>query len=168
VDSKPMRIILNLLIVLLLNGCVSTSKDNKLPQVVSDYFDTYAKREDFNKFMTYYADNAQFEDIIYGNSFNSKVEISNFLEWNKGEFKILNGNKALTVTRHTFGVNTAITEGFFHTFSYDGQKLGPWLFVITQEFDSNHKIIRQTDWINYTPRVDFLGGKNMNDELVKK
>lgn len=163
-----MRIILNLLIVLILNGCVSTSKDNKLPQVVSDYFDTYAKREDFNKFMTYYADNAQFEDIIYGNSFNSKVEISNFLEWNKGEFKILNGNKALTVTRHTFGVNTAITEGFFHTFSYDGQKLGPWLFVITQEFDSNHKIIRQTDWINYTPRVDFLGGKNMNDELVKK
>ena len=163
-----MRIILNLLIVLLLNGCVSTSKDNKLTQVVSDYFDTYSKREDFNKFMTYYADNAQFEDIIYGNSFNSKVEISNFLEWNKGEFKILNGNKALTVTRHTFGVNTAITEGFFHTFSYDGQKLGPWLFVITQEFDSNNKIIRQTDWINYTPRVDFLGGKNMNDELVKK
>jgi hypothetical protein len=163
-----MRIILSLLIALLLNGCASTNKYNKLPQVVNDYFDIYSKRIDFNKFMSYYADNAQFKDIVYGNSFNSKVEIRNFLDWNKGEFKILNGNKILTVTKHTFEVNTAITEGFFHTFSYDGQKLGPWLFIITQEFDSNYKIIQQTDWINYMPRVDFLDGKNMNDELIKR
>jgi hypothetical protein len=163
-----MRIILNLLILLLLNGCVSTSKNNNLPQVVNDYFDLYSKRNDFNKFMTYYADNAQFKDIIYGNSFSNKVEIRKFLDWDKGNFKILDGNRALTVTRHIFGINTAITEGFFHSFSYDGQKLGPWLFVITQEFDSNNKIIQQTDWINYTPRSNFLGGKNMNDELENK
>ena len=106
-----MRIILSLLIALLLNGCASTNKCNKLPQVVNDYFDIYSKRIDFNKFMSYYADNAQFRDIIYGNSFNSKVEIRNFLDWNKGEFKILNGNRILTVTKHTFEVNTAITEG---------------------------------------------------------
>ena len=163
-----MRIILSLLIILLLNGCVSTSKNNRLTQVVNDYFDIYSKRDDFNKFMTYFADNAKFKDVIYGNSFNSKVEIRNFLDWEKGEFKILNGNKTLTVTRHTFGENTAITEGFFHTFNYDGQKLGPWLFVITQEFDSNNKITQQTDWINYTPRNNFLGGINMNDGLEKK
>ena len=163
-----MRIILSLLIALLLSGCISTNKSNKLPQVVNDYFDIYSKRDDFSKFMTYYADNAQLKDIIYGNSFNNKVEIRNFLDWNKGEFKILNGIRALTVTKHTFGENIAITEGFFHAFSYDGQKLGPWLFVITQEFDSNNKIIQQIDWINYTPRDNFLGGKNMNDELVKK
>lgn len=163
-----MRIILSLLIILLLSGCVSTSKNIKLTQVVKGYFDIYSKREDFNKFMTYYADNAQFKDIIYGNSFKNKVAIGNFLNWNKGEFKILNGNSALTVTRHTFGKNTAITEGFFHAFSYDGEKLGPWLFIITQEFDYNNKIIQQTDWINYTPRGNFLGGKNMNDELVIK
>ena len=163
-----MRIILSLLIALLLSGCVSTSKSNKLPQVVNDYFDIYSKRDDFNKFMTYYADNAQFKDIIYGNSFNNKVEIRSFLDWGKGEFKILNGTRALTVTKHTFGERTAITEGFFHTFSYDGQKLGPWLFVITQEFNPSNKIIQQTDWINYTPRDNFLGGKNMNDEIVKK
>jgi len=163
-----MRIIISLLIVLLLNGCASTSKNNKLPQIVNDYFDVYSKRNDFNKFMTYYAENAQFKDIIYGNTFNNKVEIRNFLDWSKGDFKILNGNKTLTVTSHTFGIKTVITEGFFHAFSYDGQKFGPWLFVITQEFDFNNKIIQQTDWINYTPRDDFLGGKNMNDELVKK
>lgn len=163
-----MRIILSLLIVFLLNGCFSLSKNDQLPQVVNDYFDIYSKRDDFNKFMTYYADDAQFKDIIYGNSFNGKVEIRNFLDWDKGEFKALNGTRALTVTRHTFGNKIVITEGFFHTFSYNGQKLGPWLFVITQEFDSNNKITRQTDWINYTPRDNFLDGKNMNDALIAK
>ena len=94
---------------------------------------------------------------------NGKAEIRNFLDWDRGEFKALNGPKILTVTRQTVGNNNVITEGFFHSFSYDGQNLGPWLFVITLEFDSENKIIQQTDWINYTPRANFLGGKNMNE-----
>lgn len=163
-----MRIIQSLLIVVILNGCASLNKSSQLSQVVSDYFDTYSKRNDFNKFMAFYADTAHLKDIVYGNSFDNKMEIRNFLDWNKGEFKILGGKKALTVTRHTYGDNSAITEGFFHRFSYDGERLGPWLFVITQEFDSNNKIIRQTDWINYTPRSHFLGGENINDEIVNK
>jgi len=118
--------------------------------------------------MSYYADNATFKDIIYGNSFDSKAKIRSFLDWDKGDYKILEGTRALTVTRHTFGKNTVITEGFFHEFSYDGNNLGPWLFVITQEFDSNNKITQQSDWINYTPRNNFLDGQNMNDELVKE
>ncbi len=161
-----MRIILSFLIIFCLNGCVSTGQNIKLSQVVKEYFDTYSQRDDFDKFMTYYADNAHFKDIIYGNSLNGKAEIRNFLDWNKGDFKTLKGAKILTVTRHTFAKNTVITEGFFHLFSYDGQKLGPWLFVITLELDSDYKIIQQTDWINYTPRSNFLGGKNMNEVLA--
>lgn len=160
-----MRIILSLFIIFILNGCVSTGQNNKLAQVVKGYFETYSQRDDFKQFMTYYADNAQFKDIIYGNRLNGKDEIRNFLDWDRGEFKTLNGSKILTVTRQTVGNNNVITEGFFHTFSYDGQKLGPWLFVITLEFDSENKIIQQTDWINYTPRANFLGGKNMNAAL---
>ena len=160
-----MRIILSFLIIFCLNGCVSTGQNNKLAQVVKGYFETYSQRDDFKKFMNYYADNAQFKDIIYGNSLNGKAEIRNFLDWDRGEFKALNGPKILTVTRQTVGNNNVITEGFFHSFSYDGQNLGPWLFVITLEFDSENKIIQQTDWINYTPRANFLGGKNMNAAL---
>ncbi len=163
-----MRIILSFFIIFTLTGCVSTKQNNKLPQVVKEYFDTYSQRDDFKKFMTYYAENAQFKDIIYGNSLQGKDAIREFLNWDKGEFKTLKGTKVLTVTKHTYGKNTAITEGVFHTFSYYGQKLGPWLFVITLEFDSENKIIQQTDWINYTPRANFLGGKNMNEELEIK
>ena len=59
-----------------------------------------------------------------------------------------------------------VSQGYFHQFSFNGQILGPWLFVITQDFDKNNKIIKQTDWINYTPRKKFLGGINMNKHLT--
>jgi hypothetical protein len=164
-----MPMFLLILFGILLSGCATTQKnDHQLTQVVEDYFSVYSQRTDFERFMAFYADNAQFNDIIYGNSLKNKAEIKDFLAWGKGEFSILSGDRVLTVTKQVLGQNTAITEGYFHAFSYDGQKLGPWLFVIIQEFDATHKIIKQTDWINYTPKEHFLGGKNMNEYLSRK
>ncbi|SFD13434.1 hypothetical protein [Pseudoalteromonas denitrificans] len=163
-----MRILFTALIFLFLTGCASTNKRNNLAQVVEDYFIIYSERNDFEGLMSFYANNAQFEDMIYGNSLKNKAEIRNFLAWDKGEFKVLSTEQALTVTKQVLGDKTAVTEGFFHAFSYDGKKLGPWLFIIVQEFDSNNKIIKQVDWINYTPRSNFLGGKNINDKLKNK
>jgi hypothetical protein len=116
--------------------------------------------------MSFYATGAQLDDIIYGNEIKGRVEIQKFLAWNNDDFKVLSGSNILTITKQTVGKNNAITEGVFHKFSYGGKKLGPWLFVIIQEFDSSNKIIKQTDWINYTPRENFMGGKNMNKQLV--
>lgn len=164
-----MRSILTILIVFILSGCASTSNNhNALSEVVNDYFSVYSQRNDFERFMSFYDNNAQFEDIIYGNSLKNKKEIKSFLAWDRGEFKILSGERILTITKQVFGSETVVTQGFFHEFSYDGQLLGPWLFIIVQEFNSQNKIIKQTDWINYTPRKDFLNGKNMNNELIKK
>jgi hypothetical protein len=132
---------------------------------VEEYFSVYSKRNDFERFMSFYAENAAFEDIVYGNTFKNKAQITEFLNWNNGKFELPSGTKTLTVTKQVVHNNIAVTEGYFHQFSYNDQKLGPWLFVIIQEFDENKKIIRQTDWINYTPRKKFLGGKNMNDTI---
>lgn len=164
-----MRTILTILIVSLLSGCASTSNNhNDLSKIVGDYFSVYSHRNDFERLMSFYENNVQFEDIIYGNSFKTKREIKEFLAWDKGEFTVLSGERILTITKQIQEGNTVVTQGFFHEFIYNGQKMGPWLFIIDQEFNSQNKIIKQTDWINYTPREDFLGGKNMNDELIKK
>jgi len=153
----------------MLSACVSTYENNNdLSQTVDEYFKVYSERNDFESLMSFYSNKAHFEDIIYGNHLKNKAEIRNFLAWDKGEFKVLDGSKVLTITSQVVGGNTAVTEGFFHEFSYDGQKLGPWLFVIVHEFNTHNKIIKQTDWINYTPRTNFLGGKNMNNELIHK
>ncbi|PKI16030.1 hypothetical protein CXF71_10255 [Colwellia sp. 12G3] len=164
-----MRNILIALIILLFSGCASKSiNNNEMSQIVVDYFNVYSQRNDFNLLMSFYDDNAQFEDIIYGNSLKTKREIKEFLAWDKGEFTALSGGQILTITKQIQDGNTVVTQGFFHEFIFDGQRMGPWLFIIYQEFNSQNKIIKQTDWINYTPREDFLGGKNMNDELIKK
>jgi len=165
---STMRLLLLTTVLVIFNSCSSTSKNNDLAQVVEDYFSVYSQRNDFEKLMAFYANNAQLKDIVYGNSLKNKAEIKNFLAWDKGEFKVFSGKKVLTVTKQIVKENTAVTEGYFHKFSYDGQPLGPWLFVIVQEFDSNHKIVKQSDWINYTPRNNFLGGKNMNEQLINK
>ena len=164
-----MRTILTILIVSLFSGCAATSNHhNVLSDAVDDYFSVYSHRNDFERLMSFYDDNAQFEDIIYGNRFKTKREIKEFLAWDKGEFKVLSGDRILTITKQIQQGNTVVTQGFFHEFIYGGQNMGPWLFIIVQEFNSQNKIIKQTDWINYTPREDFLRGKNMNDELINK
>lgn len=33
------------------------------------------------------------------------------------------------------------------------------------DFDEHGKIIKHTDWINYTPREKFLGRKNLNERI---
>lgn len=164
-----MRINLIFLFIFLFSGCASTSSDHKnLSVIVDDYFNVYAKRSDFKRLMSFYDNNAQLEDIIYGNNLKNKSEIKDFLAWDKGEFKVHSGELALTVTKQVIEKNIVVTQGFFNKFSYDGHPLGPWLFVIIQEFNAENKIIKQIDWINYTPRENFLGGKNMNDKITEK
>jgi hypothetical protein len=55
-----------------------------------------------------------------------------------------------------------VAQGYFKPFSYDGKSFGPWRFVIILEFNDDGKIVREIDWINYTPRENFLGGKDIN------
>jgi len=165
------RLLLSLLLTLLLSSCVVTNsaKSNvSVAMAVEEYFSVYSKRNDFERFMSFYAEDAAFEDIVYGNTFKNKIQIKEFLNWNKGKFELPNGTRALTVTKQVIDNNIAVTEGYFHQFSYNGEKLGPWLFVIIQEFNENKKIISQTDWINYTPRKNFFGGKNMNATILEQ
>ena len=95
-----MRTILTILIVSLFSGCASTSNNhNNLSDIVDEYFNVYSHRNDFERLMSFYDSNAQFEDIIYGNSFKTKREIQEFLAWDKGEFTALSGDRILTITK---------------------------------------------------------------------
>ncbi|TDF37639.1 nuclear transport factor 2 family protein [Alteromonadaceae bacterium M269] len=164
----PTKTILTFFTLFLVNACAAQNQSRHLiADIAKDYFEVYAKRQDFKRFMSFYDDNAQFNDIIYGNHLSGKHEIAEFLNWNKGHFKLLSGNEILTVTSQTVEDNSVVTEGYFHQFSYDKQNLGPWLFIIKLEFNDQGKVVKQTDWINYTPREHFLGGQNMNNKLIK-
>ncbi|AIY67552.1 nuclear transport factor 2 family protein [Pseudoalteromonas piratica] len=163
------RVLLILVSTFLLHACsVTDNKKHLLQNVVDEYYTVYSERTDFERFMAFYDEQAQLEDIIYGNSLNNKKEIRTFFAWDKGQFEMLAGKPVLTISKQVIDGRNVITEGYFNQFKYNGQVLGPWLFVIVHQFNDKYKIIKQTDWINYTPRKQFLGGKNMNQGLHEK
>jgi len=164
-----MRIVLMLLSVFLIAGCASTVKETRqLNIVVDDYFNTYDRRIDVDHLISFYDEQAILQDIIYGNDIKGRKQIKNFLAWDQGEFSTFSKDGVLTITNQVIENNTVITQGYFHAFTFNKQNLGPWLFIMVHEFNNEQKIVKQIDWINYTPRANFLGGKDMNLLIKKK
>lgn len=163
------RLALLICLTLSVTACSSIEKQSSEVEIVAQqYFSHYAKRDDFQNFLYFYAENAQLIDVVYGHHAQSKLEIAKFLDWQRGEFALLDGDKVLTITEQVTQGSTVITQGYFHRFNYDGNVMGPWLFSIILEFDDNNKIIKQTDWINYMPKESFIGGKNINLLIAPK
>lgn len=157
-------------------GCATTSKtaphEKQLQQKTnvnanivlnhaSAFFQVYAERENFDNFMNFYAADAVLQDIVYGELVSGQSAIRGFYQWNAGNVELI-GPKALYVTEQVVQDNTVVTRGYFTAFKFHGQNMGPWRFVIWQEFNAEGKIITQYDWINYTPKETFIGGENLN------
>ncbi len=163
-----MRALLIVVGVLTLVGCSFFDNSPKVISLtVQSYFDTYRQRSDFDGFMDFYADDVVMQDIVYGNELTGKNEVKAFFDWSRGQFDLLDGKDILTITRQTLESQTVVTEGYFHRFRFNDQTLGPWRFVMIHELDDDSKIIKQVDWINYTPRENFLGGLDMNEGLTE-
>jgi hypothetical protein len=164
----PLKTLTVLLGLFALAACSSISV--KLPsigadkpvEIAEDFFEVYRERQDFEALMGFYAEEAQLEDLIYGHFAEDKASIRAFLNWNDNKFELPNGPPALEVTSLTAQSSRVVAQGYFKPFSYDGKSFGPWRFVIILEFNDDGKIVREIDWINYTPRENFLGGKDIN------
>lgn len=135
-------------IALLLTACTHASKDT-LEAKAKDYFDVYTKRQSFEQFMAFYAPKATLKDIVSGEEFRGKDEIRAFLDWSKGDFVMPEQGELISIDKQIVKNSTVVTQGTFHAFTYNGQTLGPWEFVIVQEYNDAQLIIKQSDWINY-------------------
>lgn len=67
-----------LLCTLLNTNAVDAQAHKPVAEVAKSYFDTYSKRKDFERFMTFYSDKAQFVDVIYGNNLKTKLKLKHF------------------------------------------------------------------------------------------
>lgn len=135
--------------------------DIQIHKTVEQFFKTYSQRQDFDSFLAFYSESIVLEDLVYGERVHGKEALRGFYRWDSGEVKLIDG-EALKVTKQLVSSNQAVTRGVFLPFYFHGKKMGPWRFVIWQEFDENGHIIKQFDWINYTPKETFIGGENLN------
>lgn len=145
--------------------CVFASQSPDIKKLAQAYFSQYQKRNDFDAFMSMYSPDAVLLDINYGNYVTGRDAIRAFLQWDAGNVELLEST-TLDLDDLLIDGKQVVARGHFNKFTYQNTEMGPWLFVIWLEFDEQGKIIRQTDWINYTPKQDFTQGEDMNT-LIK-
>ena len=161
------RILLVLVIVLTVSGCavvVKSGPSNKSADIAESFFDVYAKRQDIDTLMTFYADNIVLRDMVYGDEVKGKDAVKGFLRWGDTSVELMQ-SQSLVVTEQVANGAHVITRGYFLPFKYHGQDLGPWHFVIWQTFNAQGLITHQTDWINYTPKEQFVDGMDLNQNI---
>lgn len=151
---------LTIAICLVISACgwVPVRSTTSVEDTARSYFEVYARRSDFDRFMNFYAQDAVVSDVIYGNEVAGKANIREFFDWERGGFRVVKPGPILEVETQTISGNTVITRGAFKEFEYGGSKMGPWDFLISLQFNDVGKIIRQEDWINYTPKKILIGG----------
>ena len=158
-----MRKVFTLLIIgLCLSNC-STDKDHALESIIEEYFETYDKRQDLDKFLDYYDNNIVFEDIINGDMIIGKSNLRNFLDWGNPNFKMLESN-SLKITEKIIQENKAAIKGYFTKFQWGENEFEAMHFTTILVFNDSGKIIKQVDWINYPANlVDYNKRKNSNE-----
>ncbi len=115
--------------------------------------------------MELYAEDAEVVDMIYGNELVGKDAIAGFLAWDDAPVEVVGGGPALVVERQVSDGSSVAAEGYFRRFEFNGEELGPWRFTIWLTFNAEGRIVREVDWINYTPREKYLGGQDLNSKL---
>ncbi|GAB5380998.1 MAG: hypothetical protein Alis3KO_17820 [Aliiglaciecola sp.] len=143
-------------------AAIADEQTSEIERNAKSFFEVYTHRNDLDQFMTFYAPDAQLQDLVYGEVVSGHAAIRGFYQWDVGNVELI-GTDSLQVKEQVIQGNTVVTRGVFLPFKYHGQTMGPWRFIIWQEYNSQGKIIKQYDWINYTPKETFIGGENLNE-----
>lgn len=144
-----MKIKLIFVISLLMLSPFVVAKD-EIRATALDLFDTFKQRKDFERFLTFYDKNVKFEDVFHKVKLTNKAQFLDFYDWQKGDFDRLSNQFILQLDTLVIDGNSAVAQGTFLPFKFNGEKMGPWDFVIWLEFNEQGKVISQRDWINYS------------------
>ncbi|GAB4241873.1 MAG: hypothetical protein Tsb0034_19150 [Ekhidna sp.] len=120
----------------------------------TDFFNTYADRNDWDKFCSYYREDVVFDDIILQLHLDSLWQLKRFYNWNDaGNFtKLTPDQKHLSVETLVANDSVAVARGRVNPFYYYdalidnewGMEFTFWIY-----FDEDLKIIKQVDWLEY-------------------
>ncbi|TMP29344.1 hypothetical protein CWB99_09100 [Pseudoalteromonas rubra] len=109
------------------NGAQQTHHPSELQQQINNYIATYQARQDFEHFLSYYADDVQLEDMIYGFAVKDKQALAEFFNWSAGNVEILDGEQTFTLDEVIVNEQQrrAVIRGTYVRFMYEGRELGP-------------------------------------------
>ena len=135
------------------------SRVERVENVAKAYFSTFAERNDWEKFCSFYKEDMEFEDIILQLKLDSLWQFKRFYNWqgDGDNFQKLSPEQDhLILESLVANDSVAVGKVSFQPFYYYGKKIEPewgmagtiWLY-----FDRNLKIRKQIDWIEYDKEV---------------
>lgn len=150
------------------------SRAAQVEEVARAFFATFAEREDFEKFCSFYREDLIFEDIMLQLKLDSLWQLKKFYKWDEegGHFKKLSPDQE-HITIETLVVNdsVAVGTGRVNPFFYYEELIDPeWGMAVTfwLYFDESLKIKKQVDWIEYDPEAMESVIKRVREHGVEK
>ena len=133
------------------------NRSQQVYEVADNFFATYAERQDWEKLLSYYRPDMQFEDVLLQLKLDSLWQFERFYNWPDTNFQKLSPEKAALEVEHLVANDSvAIAYGHFTPFYWYGQLIDlDWgmNFTMIIEFDENLKIKKHIDWIEYDDTV---------------
>ncbi len=160
IKINPIHI--SLVISLFFYSC--SNKETSLVENTTDqFYQTFNERQDFEKFLSFYAEEAILEDIVNGDRIEGKEALKNFFDWTNPDFQLLEDN-SLVVSEQIIQNNKAVVQGYFTPFKWGTAEFEAMHFTTILSFNEEGKIIKQVDWINYPATlVNYNERKNANE-----
>lgn len=148
-----------------MTGCTSPDQTELIAR---EYFETYAQRTDFNKFINFYDQEVELRDIVNGDEIKGRQNLASFFNWAHPDLKMIH-DRALVLEDLIIAENKAIGKGHFTEFKWGESTFGPMHFTMILIFNEQGKITRQTDWINYPiTLIDYTKRKDSNEWISEK
>lgn len=147
---------------------LAITTDIHLQKIVDNYIQTYQKRADFNKFLSFYSDSILLEDMVGGYRMEGKNAFAEFFDWPNPNFQKLE-EETLMITDKIIDNQQAVLKGYFTPFSWNDQKVEAMQFTTVLTFDEANKIEHQVDWINYPNNlIDYAKRVNSNEWIKER
>lgn len=147
------RIVLFIILLVFFNGCNYNEKKNE--KLAQDFFSIYSSGKDMSSLQNFYAENAEWEDIILG-----EIQPAKKIVFNNEYFSYVrdtvNYPNILQIDEFISKDSVIIVNGSFNPAYYknintqDSIFLDKAEFSICLYFNKDHKIVKQKNWIQYS------------------
>ena len=128
---------------------ISCNKESKTKEIGERFFETYSKRKEIDKMVSFYAENFQYENIGFESEANDpRFLYRNFYGWADQHFKF-SGDETIEVDEIISSDSSIVAKGKFMAHTYRNNPVEEMRFVIWLELDKDLKIKKQTDWFDY-------------------
>ncbi|MDR3272237.1 MAG: ester cyclase [Flavobacteriaceae bacterium] len=148
-----MKRIYQLLILsfLFLTSCTSFEQ-KKNEKTTKEFYETFAERKDLDKFLDFYALNAELIDAVPQTVTQGRENIKILFDWSDPNYKTHpEFPKSIEINEILANDSIVAVNGEYNPYYYNGKLIEKMSFCTWLYFNKEGKITKQVEWAQYPP-----------------